>query len=61
MTMDEWLTDVENASGMSREQFRALGLWAQERFCRRLECKGWHFVTDESVRTGPRLPLERPA
>lgn len=32
---------------MSIEQFRALGLWPKEGFCRRLECKGWHFTNEE--------------
>lgn len=46
MTQEEWLTAVEEASGMSRQQFELLGLTVKELTCRRLECKGWHFVRD---------------
>lgn len=59
MTKEEWLTAVEDASGMSREQLRALGPWAEEGFCRRQECKGWHFVTSATLQAGPRFPLDR--
>jgi hypothetical protein len=46
MTEQEWVQDVEAASGMSRQQFEVLGLTVRELTCRRLECKGWHFVRD---------------
>lgn len=47
MTQETWLKGVEKASGMSRQQLFNLGLEVKQLTCRRLECKGWHFVKAE--------------
>lgn len=53
MTRDEWVAQVEAASGMSIQQFELLGLEVIELTCRRLECLGFHFARTDRSATDP--------
>jgi hypothetical protein len=57
MTLDEYLTGVEKATGQSREHLRARGIWAKEGHRRLIACPGFHLTT-EAYEAQPSLDLD---